>query len=816
MATTIVNFTDIDAAAGAPMYSLPANGDTLLVGANGYIAATGTKIAVSGTGQLQMVDVQGTIFTANSNAVQLLGASNGAGNNVVNVGRDGEIIARGADAIRLSGDNETINIEGRVYGSSNAISASDATNNGSDNYQISIGASASVTARDGAAISISGDNTEINNAGIIASSDFTAIFINDDTGGNVITNSGTIQGDDSGIDVYDSDNIVTNSGTITARTVDGIRAQDGIGHTISNSGSIAAGQNGIHVGGTSEVSNSGDIVAQTYGIYALGGSSSIINSGEINADDTGIFASGTSDFTVLNTGVVSSKISSGIQISANASTIQNDGSVIGGSTSSAYGALMAIGNNNAIVNNGSASAYGTGIYASGTSNHITNTGEVQSTNEYGVRAAGDGADLVNSGTITALDDDAVWMNGSSANVTNSGTITGDDTAIYFNGGSSRLVNTGTLVGTGFEGVYFGSSSPANSDVLINHGTITSMANEGVYFASSEADRLVNHGTIQGGGNYEGVQMASSSGGGARLDNFGTINPGLDGSVAVAMGSGDDTVRNLGTLGGDVELGSGADFFNGFGDSLVTGTVFGEAGNDVLVGSHNADVLDGGSENDQLFGGLGDDELYGGTGSDILRGGAGGDIVNGGDGFDQANYENSTGGVAIDLRNGSAFGGHAAGDVLSNIESLVGSAFDDTLNGNSGVNILRGEGGNDFLRGFAGNDDLRGGDGNDEIIGDLGFDTITGGAGNDTLTGGINGDTFVYANGFGQDTITDFEELNDFEKIDLSAVTAITDFADLAANHLTQSGANAVITDGANTITLNNVNIADLDANDFIF
>ncbi|MAU95182.1 MAG: hypothetical protein CMP81_04715, partial [Fulvimarina sp.] len=58
--------------------------------------------------------------------------------------------------------------------------------------------------------------------------------------------------------------------------------------------------------------------------------------------------------------------------------------------------------------------------------------------------------------------------------------------------------------------------------------------------------------------------------------------------------------------------------------------------------------------------------------------------------------------------------------------------------------------------------------------------------------------------------------NDAEKIDLSAVTAITSFADLAANHLTQVGGNAVITDGFNTITLNGVNIADLDAGDFIF
>ncbi|MEO1151823.1 MAG: calcium-binding protein, partial [Pseudomonadota bacterium] len=72
-------------------------------------------------------------------------------------------------------------------------------------------------------------------------------------------------------------------------------------------------------------------------------------------------------------------------------------------------------------------------------------------------------------------------------------------------------------------------------------------------------------------------------------------------------------------------------------------------------------------------------------------------------------------------------------------------------------------------------------------------------------------------GFGNDVITDFDQDNAFEFIDLSGVTAITDFTDLADNHLMQVGMDTVIDDGAgNTITLIGVDIADLDASDFLF
>lgn len=57
-------------------------------------------------------------------------------------------------------------------------------------------------------------------------------------------------------------------------------------------------------------------------------------------------------------------------------------------------------------------------------------------------------------------------------------------------------------------------------------------------------------------------------------------------------------------------------------------------------------------------------------------------------------------------------GDALGDVLTSIENLLGSAFDDLLTGNDGTNVLAGLEGNDTLKGGGGADTLDGGSGSD--------------------------------------------------------------------------------------------------------
>ena len=88
------------------------------------------------------------------------------------------------------------------------------------------------------------------------------------------------------------------------------------------------------------------------------------------------------------------------------------------------------------------------------------------------------------------------------------------------------------------------------------------------------------------------------------------------------------------------------------------------------------------------------------------------------------------------------------------------------------------GGDDSILGGAGNDLIFGGDGMDTVNGGAGFDTIDGGAGDDLLFGRFNADTFVFTDGHGNDTIGDFASRNNFERIDLSGISAINSLADL--------------------------------------
>jgi Ca2+-binding RTX toxin-like protein/carbon monoxide dehydrogenase subunit G len=110
-------------------------------------------------------------------------------------------------------------------------------------------------------------------------------------------------------------------------------------------------------------------------------------------------------------------------------------------------------------------------------------------------------------------------------------------------------------------------------------------------------------------------------------------------------------------------------------------------------------ITGGTGNDTITGMAGVDHLYGGAGNDTLVGGVGADILDGGTGTDTVDYSASSGGVTVNLGNaGAQSGGDAAGDVLSNFENITGSAFNDTLIGDTGANVLTGGAGNDVLIG----------------------------------------------------------------------------------------------------------------------
>ena len=213
----------------------------------------------------------------------------------------------------------------------------------------------------------------------------------------------------------------------------------------------------------------------------------------------------------------------------------------------------------------------------------------------------------------------------------------------------------------------------------------------------------------------------------------------------------------------------------------------------------------GDEGFDLYGSSGADTLTGDPGDNLIWGGAGADIIDGGDGLDTLDYGGSDAGVRVNLAENTAAGGHAEGDSITNFEHIQGSAFDDILTGDSGINILIGSAGDDTVDGAGANDSLRGGDG---------ADFLSGGMGADRLKGGKDNDTFIFLAGDDStDIIADFTNGEDL--IDLADFSGVS-FNDLV---ISADSGNCIIDltghDGGR-IVLRKFNVSDLDASDFLF
>ncbi len=311
---------------------------------------------------------------------------------------------------------------------------------------------------------------------------------------------------------------------------------------------------------------------------------------------------------------------------------------------------------------------------------------------------------------------------------------GIDTADYSTSTSAVTVNLTTGIGSGGD---------AQGDVLSNFENLTGSNYNDSLTGDAGANVLIGNAgndTLRGGAGDDtliGGPGADLLDGGTGIDSadYTTSGAGVTVNLATGTGSGGDAQGD--TLTG-VENITGS-FYN---DNLT-----GDGNANVLIGGGGNDTLSGGAGNDRLNGGTGSDSLLGGDGDDTLIGGAGADVLNGGNGNDTADYSASTSGVTVNLATGTGVGGDAQGDTLISIENLAGSALNDNLTGDGNANILSGG---------AGNDTLSGGGGNDTLLGGAGSDTLIGGAGNDLLSGGAGNDLFLLGDGFGADTITDFD------------------------------------------------------------
>ncbi|HEX8062962.1 MAG TPA: cadherin domain-containing protein, partial [Allosphingosinicella sp.] len=193
-----------------------------------------------------------------------------------------------------------------------------------------------------------------------------------------------------------------------------------------------------------------------------------------------------------------------------------------------------------------------------------------------------------------------------------------------------------------------------------------------------------------------------------------------------------------------------------------GTIAGTDDSELISadGGTGGETLLGMGGNDVLSGLRGNDVLQGGDGDDVMEGGAGADTLDGGDNSamsatpgwgDTVRYVKSAA-VNVDLRRTTGqLGGEAAGDILTGIENVVGSATGgDTISGDDGGNRIDGLDGNNAIHGWGGEDVLIAGTGADLLYGDDGDDAVAGGEGADQLWGGLGDDRL--AGGVGADKL----------------------------------------------------------------
>ena len=430
---------------------------------------------------------------------------------------------------------------------------------------------------------------------------------------------------------------------------------------------------------------------------------------------------------------------------------------------------------------------------------------------------------------------------------------GGDDVLEGGAGADRLFG-----GAGVDTVSYAGSA-RGVIVYLSEGTGKRGDAEGDVIVSFENVLGSVHGDVLGGD--DGANRLSGGGGNDRL-------LGGAGDDMLEGGAGAD--RLFGGAGVDTVSYAGSD--RGVIVYLSEGTgKRGDAQGDVIVsfenvlGSVHGDVLGGDGGANRLSGGGGNDRLLGGAGDDMLEGGAGADRLFGGAGVDTVSYAGSDRGVIVYLSEGTVKRGDAQGDVIVNFENVLGSVHGDVLGGDDGANRLSGGGGNDRLLGGAGDDMLEGGAGADQLFGGAGVDTVSyagsargvivylsegtgkrgdaqgdvivsfenvlgsvhgdvlggddganrlfGGGGNDRLLGRGGDDVFIFDFGHGDDIIADFTDGDNL--IDLSAF-GLSGFDELVVSSGSDSVTIDLVAHGGGTTRLENFDIADLDAGDFLF
>ena len=399
---------------------------------------------------------------------------------------------------------------------------------------------------------------------------------------------------------------------------------------------------------------------------------------------------------------------------------------------------------------------------------------------------------------------------------------------------------------------FGSS--ANDTITVDAGLTGSVSlfgyrGDDTMVGADGDDFLYDHGDA-------GSDLYDGRGGFDTVTYFevtGTLVIDLTLATPQATGAGLDTLLNIENLVGVLSSAnilrgtSGANLLKG---GRLTDQLYGGEGDDTLQAGDGADTLDGGAGNDTLhvsgkthsllFGGAGDDNLrgtgslYGGADNDYLLGDGGNDLLEGGDGDDVLDggtglnimiggagndtYRlNETTDIASELPGGgfdtieTRFGTFQLQDEFEGLTNIRGGNF--TGFGNALDNLLTGGSGRDTLWGQDGDDSLRGGSGVDRLYGGVGNDLLDGGTHGDRMEGGIGNDLYIVDDaadsvvelaGEGIDaveTALSYTLTAHVEKLTLTGIGAVNGTGNALDNVITGNGAANLLSGGAGGDTL---------------
>lgn len=279
---------------------------------------------------------------------------------------------------------------------------------------------------------------------------------------------------------------------------------------------------------------------------------------------------------------------------------------------------------------------------------------------------------------------------------------------------------------------------------------------------------------------------------------------VESTIIYTLGS---NVENLTLTGIAVIDGTGNELANVLRGNSAVNTLNGLDGNDTIYAG-DVDSAHGGNGNDTLisenigswsylWGEAGDDILVGGSYSGMFAGGLGNDIITGGVGM------NFIWGDDQDMTGGGAGGN----DTITG-----GNGYDYVIAG-QGDDVVYGNGGNDNLSGNQGNDRLYGGVGDDSLMGGPGNDFLDGGSGADTMNGGTSDDIYIVDNlgdivtenaGEGIDTVESrvtYTLGSNVENLTLTGTAAINGTGNELNNSLIGNSASNTLSGGVGNDTL---------------